>query len=157
MGASPRGSVLKRSKRARSLRVTSPRCSAANTRNATPMATPNQSRGRRRRSPSPAGRNSRALQFVGGDARVARAAASGVVTACSLFPVMDRPKLRAGADGGGPTWFWRTVRRRNPTREGAAVPRVEPVPYEDLSDQYRTMIEAGADSGAFTTPIPLQI
>jgi alkylhydroperoxidase family enzyme len=37
------------------------------------------------------------------------------------------------------------------------VPRVEPVPYEELSDQYRTFIEAGADSGAFTTPVPLQI
>jgi alkylhydroperoxidase family enzyme len=37
------------------------------------------------------------------------------------------------------------------------VPRVEPVPYEDLSEQYRSMIEAGAESGAYTTPVPLQI
>ncbi len=37
------------------------------------------------------------------------------------------------------------------------MPRVEPVPYEDLGDQYQAMIEAGAESGAFTTPVPLQI
>src|SRR5205814_2558983 len=41
--------------------------------------------------------------------------------------------------------------------KGAVVPRVEPVPYEALSDSYQAMIEAGAETGAFTTPIPLQI
>ena len=37
------------------------------------------------------------------------------------------------------------------------MPRVEPVPYDEMSEQYRAMIEAGAESGAFTTPVPLQI
>ena len=37
------------------------------------------------------------------------------------------------------------------------MPRVEPVPYDELSGGYRAMIEAGAESGAFTTPVPLQI
>ena len=35
------------------------------------------------------------------------------------------------------------------------MPRVEPVPYEDLSEQYRSMIEAGAESGRVHDPGPV--
>ena len=58
-GASPFGNVLKRSKTARSLRVTSPWWNELTTRIAIPRSRPNQSRVRRRNAPSAAGRNMR--------------------------------------------------------------------------------------------------
>ncbi len=37
------------------------------------------------------------------------------------------------------------------------MPRIEPIPYEDLPPSERDMIEAGMKSGGFTDPLPLQI
>lgn len=37
------------------------------------------------------------------------------------------------------------------------MPRIEPIPYEDLPPSEREMIEAGMKSRAFTDPLPLQI
>jgi len=35
--------------------------------------------------------------------------------------------------------------------------RIEPIPWEALPDHAREMIQAGLDSGMYTTPLPLQI
>lgn len=35
--------------------------------------------------------------------------------------------------------------------------RIEPIPWEDLAPEARSAIEAGLASGAYTTPVPLQI
>lgn len=37
------------------------------------------------------------------------------------------------------------------------MPRIEPIPYEELPPSEREMIEAGMKSGGFTDPLPLQI
>jgi alkylhydroperoxidase family enzyme len=37
------------------------------------------------------------------------------------------------------------------------VPRIEAIPYDELSDDARARIEAGLASGMYTTPVPLQI
>ncbi len=37
------------------------------------------------------------------------------------------------------------------------MPRIEPIPYEDLPPSEREMIEAGMKSRAYTDPLPLQI
>jgi hypothetical protein len=37
------------------------------------------------------------------------------------------------------------------------VPRIEPIPWEDLDPGHRKELEAGLDAGAYTDPLPLQI
>ena len=37
------------------------------------------------------------------------------------------------------------------------MPRIEPIPFEDLSEDTRCRIEAGTATGMYTTPVPLQI
>lgn len=37
------------------------------------------------------------------------------------------------------------------------MPRIEPIPYDELPPKEREMIEAGMKAGAFTDPLPLQI
>jgi hypothetical protein len=37
------------------------------------------------------------------------------------------------------------------------VPRIEPIPWEDLNPSQRKEMEAGLESGAYTDPLPLQI
>jgi alkylhydroperoxidase family enzyme len=37
------------------------------------------------------------------------------------------------------------------------MPRIEPVPWDDLSEEARARIEAGMASGMYSTPLPLQI
>ena len=37
------------------------------------------------------------------------------------------------------------------------MPRIEPIPWEDLTDEQRAMMEAGGESGAYTMTLPLQI
>jgi alkylhydroperoxidase family enzyme len=39
----------------------------------------------------------------------------------------------------------------------APMPRIEPIPWDDLPDDARAMIEAGEASGMYTTPVPLQV
>ena len=35
--------------------------------------------------------------------------------------------------------------------------RIEPIPWEDLPDEAREMIQAGMEKGMYTTPLPLQV
>jgi alkylhydroperoxidase family enzyme len=35
--------------------------------------------------------------------------------------------------------------------------RIEPIPYDELSDEARSRIDAGTETGMYTTPVPLQI
>jgi alkylhydroperoxidase family enzyme len=41
--------------------------------------------------------------------------------------------------------------------EGGHVPRIEPIPLEELADEPRRIIEEGVANGMYATPIPLQI
>jgi alkylhydroperoxidase family enzyme len=44
-----------------------------------------------------------------------------------------------------------------PPSEGGIVARIEPVPYDDLSDETKAMMDAGTASGMYTTIVPMQI
>jgi alkylhydroperoxidase family enzyme len=35
--------------------------------------------------------------------------------------------------------------------------RIEPIPFDELPDETRTMIESGQSTGMYTTPVPMQI
>jgi hypothetical protein len=37
------------------------------------------------------------------------------------------------------------------------MPRIEPIPMDELSSQSRTIVEAGVAAGLYATPVPLQI
>ena len=37
------------------------------------------------------------------------------------------------------------------------MPRIEPIPWDELDEEARARIEAGMDSGMYSTPLPLQI
>ena len=37
------------------------------------------------------------------------------------------------------------------------MPRIEPIPWGDLTDEQRAMMEAGGESGTYTMTAPLQI
>jgi hypothetical protein len=37
------------------------------------------------------------------------------------------------------------------------MPRIEPIPWDELTDDQRAMMQAGGESGAYTMTLPLQI
>jgi hypothetical protein len=44
-----------------------------------------------------------------------------------------------------------------PVRKPDDMPRIAPIPMEELSSQSRAIVEAGVDDGLYATPVPLQI
>jgi alkylhydroperoxidase family enzyme len=45
----------------------------------------------------------------------------------------------------------------NPTRGETTVPRIEPIPMDQLAEEPRRIIEEGVADGTYATPVPLQI
>ena len=41
--------------------------------------------------------------------------------------------------------------------DGGYVPRIEPIPLDELAEEPRRIIEDGVAAGTYATPIPLQI
>src|ERR1700689_5654998 len=57
----------------------------------------------------------------------------------------------------GTSPYERALRGQTRRRMGVYVPRIEPIPLEEMTPEVRSIIEEGVASGTYATPVPLQI